>query len=172
MSLDAPGWPTAMPEEAPVAAAGSPGAGLAEALAALGPVLAVARLPPRAPLATAALSPLLVRIDSDGLDESFELDAGCRLFRLPDTDYLAWQRLAERLPDGLARPRQVLPWLRRAWVWWPDPAGGACTISLAGALRAIELARRERAWLAPAPLRGGTATPPAPPTSRPARSGR
>jgi hypothetical protein len=63
------------------------------AFASLGPVLLV-RSP--LPLST-AVAQLSVRLDSFGLNECLDGD-GFRLYRLPESDFLGWERLASRLP--------------------------------------------------------------------------
>lgn len=150
-------------------AAAAGGEAAACPLSALGPVLLVGRRPPVHGVPATSARDWRVRIDCEGCDESFLLAGEWRVFRLPDTDYLGWQRLVDALaPQAETPERRALPWLRRAWVvrFAGSRAVGQRRLSLAGALRAAELARRERARLASAGFRDGTAMPTAPPPWR------
>lgn len=115
-------------------------------LAALGPVLLVSD----AGRATAGPWRVGVTIDGDGVREWIDLGP-CRLFRLPDSDYHAWERLADvhGAPPG-APPRQArAATLRRAVVvaahahQWQSVA----RLSLWGWERARQIACLERAAL-------------------------
>ena len=58
-----------------------------------------------------------IGLDSEGPSESicFFNDAGCcwRLHRLPDSDFLAWERLLERTPAVPAESPRAASWLQR-----------------------------------------------------------
>lgn len=96
------------------------------------------------------------RIDSDGVFECLRLgrDALPRVYRLPDSDFLAWQLLAQRLPGAtsaapwrwrLRRPSSPRVALCGSWCaegFRPQPR-----ISPLGASMAATIARSERASL-------------------------
>ena len=107
-----------------------------DVLASLGPVLclhAVADPHPLSGLRRAARVIAQVRLDSDGPHEQLRfLDAtgACcwRLHLLPDSDYLAWERLLSRLPvESEISPRwpTASRWLRSAAPRWR-----ACAVRL------------------------------------------
>jgi hypothetical protein len=114
------------------------------AFASLGPVLLV-RSCTRLSTCVAQLS---VRLDSFGLHECLEGD-GFRLFRLPESDFLGWERLASRLPWSERVGVDAASDDRRAGVVCGHPHGwsGVTRLSALGWDVCREILRCERARL-------------------------